>query len=165
MESPCRPYFQWKRKYSAISYPWFERGLAKKGSPKRNPPTHLFPFTVFPLASPIQIWLQRCSNWKAFVCRRSYCSLINCKLGDTRCPSHQLEKRDLNPLFKSCFAHFALVTLRLTAICWNLLCYKKNTHNICICFTGLQFSYWDNFKVGFNLNCSLLKLYWRAIYK
>lgn len=106
--------------------PFRIRGLKEnwqKRKPKKKSPTHLFPFTVFPLASPIQIWLQRCSNWKAFVCRRSYCSLINCKLGDTRCLSHQWDKRDLNSLFKSCFAHFALVTLRLIAICWNLLCY------------------------------------------
>lgn len=147
-----------------VSVVWKRTG--KKRKPKKKSPTHLFPFTVFPLASPIQIWLQRCSNWKAFVCRRSYCSLINCKLGDTRCLSHQLEKRDLNPLFKSCFAHFALVTSRLAAICWNLLCYKKTKkHDPCTRFTGLQFSYWDNFKVRFNSNRSLLKLYWRAIYK
>lgn len=40
IQFPRRPYSQWKRKYSAISYPRSERGLAKKRKPPkkgRNP--------------------------------------------------------------------------------------------------------------------------------
>lgn len=36
IQFPRRPYSQWKRKYSAISYPRSERGLAKKGNPQKR---------------------------------------------------------------------------------------------------------------------------------
>lgn len=125
IQFPRRPYSQWKRKYSAISYPRSERGLAKKKeTPKKGEksPTHLFPFTVFPLASPIHIWLQRLFELKKpFVCLRSYWSLINCKLVRHQVSVPSVGKARLQLLFfffflKGCFAHFAPATLKRNAI-------------------------------------------------
>lgn len=65
-----------------VSTLWKRTGK-KKETPQKGEKstTHLFPFTVFPLASPIHIWLQRLFELKKpFVCLRSYWSLINCKL-------------------------------------------------------------------------------------
>lgn len=76
----------------------------KEEKKKKSHRPHLFPFTCFlcPPPQKLQIWLQRCSNWKAFVCFRSYCSLINCKLDGTRCLARQLAKLSL--LWSLCFS-------------------------------------------------------------
>lgn len=123
IQFPRRPYSQWKRKYSAISYPRSERGLAKKGNPKKREksPTHLFPFTVFPLASPIHIWLQRLFELKKpFVCLRSYWSLINCKLVRHQVSVPSVGKARLQLLF---FFFWKAALLTLPRPRWNVMQY------------------------------------------
>lgn len=136
IQFPRRPYSQWKRKYSAISYPRSERGLAKKEAPQKREksPTLFFPFTVFPLSSPIHIWLQRLFDLKkAFVCPRSYWSLINCKLVRHQVSVPSVGKAGLEFFFfflNVFFAHFAPVTLKRNVFRAELRKLRKKTGHI-----------------------------------
>ena len=90
--------FNRKRKYSAILSLWFERRAAKMKKKKKTllpslpSSTPFISLHLFPLSLSLSPYtFSFCVvQWKAFVCCRSYCSLINGKLVETRCLSHQL---------------------------------------------------------------------------
>lgn len=70
IQFPRRPYSQWKRKYSAISYPRSERELAKKETPKKGRNPRLIYFLSPCFLSPPQytFGFSVCSSRKRLLC-------------------------------------------------------------------------------------------------